>query len=157
MRSSAFRTSASRRSSTGSAVRRRPSCTRRPASRATGRSSSASGTGKRFLLVDTGGVDIADRTPITVSIADQAREAVGDADLVLFVVDAQLGITPGDEEVAQILRESRKPVLVLANKIDDPRQETLALELHRLGLGDPLPISGLHGLGTGDLLDEIVG
>jgi GTPase len=112
--------------------------------------------GKRFLLVDTGGVDIVDQTPITVSIADQAREAVGDADLVLFVVDAQLGITPGDEEVAQILREARKPVLVLANKIDDARHETLALELHRLGLGDPLPISGLHGLGTGDLLDEIV-
>jgi GTP-binding protein len=112
--------------------------------------------GRRFLLVDTGGVDIADQTPITRSIADQAREAVADADLVLFVVDAQLGITPGDEEVAQILREAHKPVLVLANKIDDSRHETLALELHRLGLGDPFPISGLHGLGTGDLLDEIV-
>ena len=111
---------------------------------------------KRFLLIDTGGVDIADQTPITRSIADQAREAVAEADLVLFVVDAQIGITPGDEEVAQILRESKKPVLVIANKIDDPRQETLALELHRLGLGDPIPISGLHGHGTGDLLDEIV-
>jgi len=63
----------------------------------------------------------------------------------LFVVDAQIGITPGDEEVAQILRESKKPVLVIANKIDDPRMEPLALELHRLGLGDPIPISGLHG------------
>jgi len=112
--------------------------------------------GRRFLLIDTGGVDVADPAPITRSIADQAREAVADADLVLFVVDAQLGITPGDEEVAQILREARKPVLVLANKIDDSRQEPLALELHRLGLGTPLPISSLHGLGTGDLLDEIV-
>src|SRR5438876_3462301 len=112
--------------------------------------------GRRFLLVDTGGVDIADPTPITRSIAGQAREAVAEADLVLFVVDAQIGITPGDEEVAQILRESRKPVLVLANKIDDPRQEALALELHRLGLGDPIPISGLHGRGAGDLLDEIL-
>jgi GTPase len=111
---------------------------------------------RRFLLIDTGGVDIADRTPITRSIADQAREAVTEADIVLFVVDAQAGITPGDEEVAQILRETRKPVLVLANKIDDPRQDALALELHRLGLGDPIPISGLHGTGTGDLLDEIV-
>jgi len=111
---------------------------------------------RRFLLIDTGGVDIAGDDVITRSIADQAREAVGDADLVLFVVDAQLGITPGDEEVAQILREARKPVLVLANKIDDPRQDALALELHRLGLGDPIPISGLHGHGTGDLLDEIV-
>jgi GTPase len=111
---------------------------------------------KRFLLIDTGGVDIADASPITRSIADQAREAVAQADVVLFVMDAQTGITPGDEEVAQILREARKPVLVLANKIDDPRQEALALELHRLGLGDPIPISGLHGHGTGDLLDEIL-
>jgi len=111
---------------------------------------------KEFLLVDTGGVDIAGDDAITRSIADQAREAVADADLVLFVVDAQIGITPGDEEVAQILRESRKPVLVIGNKIDDPRQEALALELHRLGLGDPIPISSLHGHGTGDLLDEIV-
>jgi len=111
---------------------------------------------KQFLLVDTGGVDIAGDDVITRSIAGQAREAVADADLVLFVVDAQLGITPGDEEVAQILRESRKAVLVLANKIDDPRQDALAFELHRLGLGDPIPISGLHGHGTGDLLDAIV-
>jgi GTPase len=111
---------------------------------------------QRFLLIDTGGVDIAGEDPITRSIADQAREAVGEADVVLFVLDAQAGITPGDEEVAQILREARKPVLVLANKIDDPRQEALALELHRLGLGDPIPISGLHGHGTGDLLDEIL-
>ncbi|HTO26458.1 MAG TPA: ribosome biogenesis GTPase Der [Gaiellaceae bacterium] len=112
--------------------------------------------GKRFLLVDTGGVDIADVTPLTRSIAEQAREAVDEADLVLFVVDAQVGITPGDEEVAQILREARKPVLVLGNKIDDPRQDALALELHRLGLGDPIPLSGLHGHGAGDLLDTIL-
>ncbi|MGH3000960.1 MAG: ribosome biogenesis GTPase Der, partial [Gaiellaceae bacterium] len=77
-------------------------------------------------------------------------------DLVLLVVDAQIGITPGDEEVAQILRESHKPILVLANKIDDPKQDALAFELHRLGLGDPIPISALHGHGAGDLLDEIV-
>jgi GTPase len=113
-------------------------------------------TGKRFVLIDTGGVDIADPAPITKAIATQAHEAVGEADLVLFVVDARAGVTPGDEEVAQILRKSRKPVLVLANKIDDPRDEALALELHGLGLGDPIPISGLHGSGTGDLLDDIV-
>src|SRR5262249_59304174 len=74
----------------------------------------------------------------------------------LWVVDARGGVTRGDEEVAQILRESHKPVLVLANKIDDPSQEPYALELHRLGLGDPIPISGLHGTGSGDLLDRIV-
>jgi GTPase len=112
--------------------------------------------GKRFLLIDTGGVDVADRSPITSSIADQAVEAVAEADLILFVTDARAGITPGDEEVAEILRRSRKPVVPIANKIDDPSQESLALEFHRLGLGDPFPLSALHGQGTGDLLDLIV-
>src|SRR5256885_13839074 len=86
---------------------------------------------KRFRLIDTGGVDIADATPITRSIADQAREAVTEADIVLFGIDAQIRITPGDEEGAQILRESHKPVLVIANKIDGPRQDSRALELDR--------------------------
>ena len=112
--------------------------------------------GRRFLLIDTGGVDIADQSPLTRSVAAQAREAVAEADLVLFVVDARAGVTPGDEEVADILRRARKPVLLLANKIDDPAQDSLALDLHRLGLGDPIPISSLHGHGTGDLLDRIV-
>ena len=113
-------------------------------------------SGKRFLLIDTGGVDIAGRDAMTKSIAEQARTAVGEADLVLFIVDAQAGITPGDEELAEILRVSHKPVLLVANKIDDPRRETLALEFHRLGLGDPFPLSAMHGHNTGDLLDEIV-
>jgi GTP-binding protein len=112
--------------------------------------------GRRFLLIDTGGIDIADPDSVTRSIAEQAREAVEEADLVLFVVDAKAGITPGDEEIAEILRVAHKPVLVVANKIDDPRQETHALEFHRLGLGDPIPISSLHGFGTGELLDAIV-
>jgi GTPase len=113
-------------------------------------------TGKRFVVVDTGGVDVADPSPITRSIAGQAREAVAEADLVLFLVDARAGITPGDEEVAEILRRAKKPVLLVANKIDDPSQEQLALEFHRLGLGDPFPLSALHGYGTGDLLDLVV-
>jgi GTP-binding protein len=112
--------------------------------------------GSRFLLVDTGGVDIVDQSPITRSIAEQARAAVAEADLVLFVVDAKIGITPGDEEVAEILRTARKPVFLIANKIDDPARDTEALEFHRLGLGDPVPLSALHGHGTGDLLDAIV-
>ncbi len=112
--------------------------------------------GRRFFVVDTGGIDIAEKNAITRSIADQAREAVEQADLVLFVVDARAGITPGDEEVAEILRLAHKPVLVLANKIDDPSQDANALEFHRLGLGDPVPLSAMHGHGTGDLLDEIV-
>ncbi len=112
--------------------------------------------GKRFLLIDTGGVDVAGRDTLTRSIAEQARKAVGEADLVLLVVDARAGVTPGDEELAEILRTAHTPVLVLANKIDDPSQESLALELHRLGLGDPFPLSAMHGHNTGDLLDEVV-
>src|SRR5438094_872643 len=75
--------------------------------------------GKRFLLVDTGGLDIAGTDPITRSVAEQAKAAVDEADLVLFLTDARAGITPGDEELAQILRAARKPVIVIANKIDD--------------------------------------
>ena len=112
--------------------------------------------GKHFLLIDTGGVDIADPSPITRQIADQARAAIKEADLVLFVVDARVGVTPGDEEIAQILRESHTPVLVIANKVDDPSQEALAHEFSRLGFGEPFPISALHGSNTGDLLDEIL-
>ncbi len=112
--------------------------------------------GRHFLLIDTGGVDLADETPITKSIAEQARQAILEADLVLFVTDARAGITPGDEELAQLLRNSRKPVILIANKIDDPAQDVLALEFHRFGLGEPIPLSGLHGHGTGDLLDLIV-
>jgi GTP-binding protein len=113
--------------------------------------------GRRFLLVDTGGVDIVDPSPITRSVVEQARRAVTEADLVLFVVDARAGVTPGDEELASILRASHRPVLVLANKIDDPARSDDALEFHRFGLGDPIPISAVHGHGSGDLLDLIVG
>jgi GTPase len=112
--------------------------------------------GKHFRLIDTGGVDIADETPMTRAIVEQARAAVADADLVLFVLDAKTGITPGDEEIAQILRHAKKPTLVIANKIDDPDKDVLAWEFSRLGLGDPIPVSGLHGYGTGDLLDEVL-
>jgi GTP-binding protein len=113
--------------------------------------------GKHFLLVDTGGVDVASRDAIARSIVEQARAAVAEADLVLLVVDARAGVTPGDEELAEILRTSHKPVMVLANKVDDPSRDALALEFHRLGLGEPFPLSAMHGTGTGDLLDEIVG
>ena len=112
--------------------------------------------GREFLLIDTGGVDIADPTPITRSIAEQAQAAIAEADLVLFVVDTRAGITPGDEELAAILRRARKPVFLLANKIDDPGRDADALEFHAVGLGDPIPLSALHGHGTGDLLDAIV-
>jgi GTP-binding protein len=81
---------------------------------------------------------------------------VAEADLVLFVVDAKAGVTPGDEEIADILRRSGKPVIVVANKVDDPRRDAEAAEFHRLGLGEPFPLSALHGHGTGDLLDRVV-
>jgi GTPase len=112
--------------------------------------------GKRFLLVDTGGVDLADRSPITRQVVAQARAAIEEADLVIFVVDAQTGVTPGDEEVADLLRRSGRPVLVIANKIDDPTRTDQIHEFHRLGLGEPVAISALHGHGTGDLLDAIL-
>jgi GTPase len=112
--------------------------------------------GTHFRLIDTGGVDRADTGPFGPQVAAQAREAIEEADLVLFVVDAKVGVTPGDEELAEILRSSRRPVLILANKLDDPRRDSEALEFHRFGLGDPIPISALHGHGSGDLLDEIV-
>ena len=112
--------------------------------------------GRRFLLVDTGGVDLADRSPITRQIAEQARTAIEEADLVLFLVDAKAGVTPGDEEVAELLRVSGRPVLLVANKVDDPAGTDQIHELYRLGLGDPVPISSLHGYGTGDLLDALL-
>ena len=113
-------------------------------------------SGTWFRLIDTGGVDAEDSGPFGPQIAAQARTAVDEADLVLFVVDARAGVTPGDEELAAILRAAKTPVLVVANKIDDPRRDADALEFHRLGLGDPYPLSALHGHGTGDLLDDVV-
>jgi GTPase len=112
--------------------------------------------GKRFILIDTGGVDVADPSPLTRQVAEQAERAVAEADLVLFVTDARAGITPGDQEIAEILRRAHKPVVVVANKVDDPRRDIEALEFHALGLGDPVPVSAMHGYGTGDLLDRVV-
>jgi GTPase len=112
--------------------------------------------GQRFLLVDTGGVDLADSSPITRQVAEQARTAIAEADLVVFVVDARAGVTPGDEEIADLLRRSRRPVLLVGNKVDDPTRTDQIHEFHRLGLGEPVAISALHGYGTGDLLDAIL-
>ncbi len=112
--------------------------------------------GKRFAIVDTGGVDVTDPDPISRSVVDQARAAIDEADLVLLVVDARAGVGPGDEELAALLRRSTRPVLLLANKVDEPGRDELTHEFHQLGLGEPIPISAMHGHGTGDLLDEIV-
>jgi GTP-binding protein len=112
--------------------------------------------GREFVLVDTGGVDAADPSHMQAQVAEQARQAVEEADLALLVIDARAGLVAGDEEIADILRRSRRPVLVVANKVDDVAHEAGALELHQLGLGDPFSVSALHGRGTGDLLDAIV-
>jgi len=112
--------------------------------------------GREFVLIDTGGVDVGDESPMQAQVAEQARMAVQEAHLVLLVVDARAGLAAGDEEIAQILRRSGRPVMVVANKVDDAAHEPAALELHSLGLGEPLVVSALHGRGTGDLLDAIV-
>jgi GTP-binding protein len=112
--------------------------------------------GRYFTLIDTGGVDLDDEDPLAVSIQDQAREALADAQVAMFVVDARAGLRPGDAEIADILRRGKLPVVVVANKIDSPEQLSLAHEFHGLGLGEPMAVSAAQGLGTGDLLDRLV-
>jgi GTP-binding protein len=112
--------------------------------------------GRAFTLIDTGGVDLDARDPLAVSIQDQARAALADAQVALLVVDARAGLRPGDEEIADILRRGDVPVVVAANKIDSPRDLSLAHEFHGLGLGEPMAVSAAQGLGTGDLLDRLV-
>src|SRR6185295_9191631 len=111
--------------------------------------------GRRFRLVDTGGVDLAAEDSLSVAVQRQAREAIADADAVALVVDARAGLRQGDAEVAEILRRGDIPVVVVANKIDEPGDDYLAADFHRLGLGDPQPVSAAQGHGTGDLLDRL--
>ena len=112
----------------------------------------ASWAGRRFTLVDTGGWE-RDVKGIHLRVAEQAEIAIELADAVLFVVDATVGPTDTDEAVVKVLRRSGKPVVLAANKVDDQRTEADALSLWSLGLGEPQPVSALHGRGSGDLLD----
>jgi GTPase len=112
--------------------------------------------GLAFRLIDTGGVDLAAEDSLSRAVQQQAREAIADADAVALVVDARAGLGPGDAEVADILRRSRIPVVVVANKVDRIEDEPLAAELNALGFGEPMPVSATHGHGTGDLLDRLV-
>jgi GTP-binding protein len=112
-------------------------------------------SGRRFTVVDTGGWD-PDARGMAEQVSLQAETAVGLADAVLFVVDAMVGITDADETVVRILRRSGKPVVLAANKVDDVRLEAEAAALWNLGLGEPMPVSALHGRGSGDLLDAVL-
>ncbi|HZM30701.1 MAG TPA: ribosome biogenesis GTPase Der [Acidimicrobiales bacterium] len=112
--------------------------------------------GRRFRLVDTGGW-MARGSDLEAKVSAQSERAIADADVVLFVVDVVTGATEDDARVAELLRASRKPVLLLANKVDDTGREHQMWELMALGLGEPHPVSALHGRGTGDLLDIVVG
>ncbi|WP_210651811.1 ribosome biogenesis GTPase Der [Nocardioides sp. SYSU D00065] len=115
----------------------------------------ANWNGRAFTVVDTGGWD-PDARGLAERIAGQAEVAVSLADAVLFVVDATVGITDADEAVVRILRASGKPVVLAANKVDDQRTEAEAYGLWNLGLGEPWPVSALHGRGSGDMLDAIL-
>ncbi len=112
--------------------------------------------GRRFKLIDTGGVDFHDEDPLAGSIRDQARAGLADAQVAVLVVDTRAGVRPGDEEMADLLRRSSLPQIVAANKCDGVAEIPLASEFHRLGLGEPIPVSAAQGLGSGDLLDRIV-
>lgn len=112
-------------------------------------------TGHHLLLVDTGGYDTTEDAPFAGHIREQIEQAISAADLVLFLVDGRAGPLADDHGIADVLRRSRVPVVVVANKIDDP-SGVVAPEVYRLGLGEPLPVSALHGTGTGELLDHLV-
>jgi GTP-binding protein len=111
--------------------------------------------GRNFWLVDTGGLTDDPHIPMDIEIRRQVLEAIGEADLLLFVVDAKAGLHPRDARVVDLLRESRKPWVLVANKVDDP-QSTDFYEFYSLGAGDPIPVSAQNGKNSGDLLDVVV-
>jgi len=112
--------------------------------------------GREFSLIDTGGLDDPRVGEMEAAVRRQAEAAIAEADVVLFIVDAQSGILPVEHDVADQLRRSRKPVILVANKADSWRGEAQAAEFYELGLGDPFPVSAIQGHGTGDLLDAVV-
>ena len=113
--------------------------------------------GRHFLLVDTGGIDPGSAHPIQRQILDQTAYAIEEADVALLVVEATQGITALDREVAERVRKRGRPTLIIANKSDTKAREEELVEFYSLGVGDPIPVSALHGRGSGDLLDEVVG
>jgi GTPase len=116
---------------------------------------SAEWNGIEFLLVDTGGVDREDVRGLSQEVQSQTKLALEDAVAVVLVVDAKLGLRPGDAELADIVRRSGLPAVVAANKLDTGADAPFAAEFHKLGLGEPVPVSAAHGVGTGELLDRV--
>ena len=115
----------------------------------------ASWFGKSFTLIDTGGIELENR-PFQEQIRAQANIAIEEADIVLFVVDGKVGVTNDDIMVARILRKVKKPVYLLVNKIDEGLQASNAAEFYSLGLGEPIAVSGAHGVGIGDVLNKVI-
>ncbi|MFL2099950.1 ribosome biogenesis GTPase Der [Desemzia sp. FAM 23991] len=111
--------------------------------------------GKEFNVIDTGGIDIGDE-PFLEQIKQQAEIAIEEADVIVFLTSVREGVTDADENVAQILYRSNKPVLLAVNKVDNPEMRAEIFEFYSLGLGDPYPLSGSHGIGLGDLLDAAI-
>ena len=112
--------------------------------------------GRRFVLIDTGGLEVDTDDPIELRVQEQARLAIAEADVIVFVVDAAVGMTPADLEAAELLRRATAPVIVAVNKADNEQRELEAAEFHTLGWEETYPISASHGRGTGDLLDAMV-
>ena len=112
--------------------------------------------GRRFVVVDTGGLELDPDDPIEARVQEQARLAIAEADVIVFVVDAASGMTPADEEAAELLRRATAPVLVAVNKADNEKRELEAAEFYAMGWEETYPISASHGRGTGDLLDAVV-
>lgn len=113
-------------------------------------------SGREFVLIDTGGIESEIRLPLQQAIKEQALSAIAEADIILFLVDAQTGAVAGDDEIAKILRQSNKPVLLVANKVDNPDATEAKFAFFALGMDEPCLISASHGLGIGDLLDDVV-
>ncbi len=106
-----------------------------------------------FNIIDTGGIDLGDE-PFLEQIRQQAEIAIDEADVIIFITNGREGVTAADEEVAKILYKSKKPVVLAVNKVDNPEMRDQIYDFYALGFGEPIPISGSHGLGLGDLLDE---
>jgi len=111
--------------------------------------------GQDFILVDTGGYDAKSDEPILSSVREQAMAALDESELVLFIVDAETGVTSGDSDIAKVIQKQPKKVILIVNKVDDKTREPDIYEFLKLGLGDPFPISAESGRRTGDMLEEV--